>query len=101
MRIHDWQKLYPCEQMTPGMLQTFAQWLKPGEHRFTLARSWPASSPELAAPGWPQVAVAELAKLVPVWRALAWAPDHDLVFANGATGANGPNGPNGPNRGKS
>ncbi len=80
MRIHDWQKLYPCEQMTPGMLQTFAQWFKPGEHRFTLARHWPRDAPELAAAEWPQSVVAELEKLVPVWKAMAWSPDHDLVF---------------------
>lgn len=80
MRIHDWQKLYPCEQMTPGMLQTFAQWFKPGEHRFTLFRQWPRDAPELAAADWPQRLVGELERLVPAWRAMAWAPDHDLVF---------------------
>ena len=80
MRIHDWQKLYPCEQMTPGMLQTFAQYFKPGEHRFTLYRQWPRDSPELAAADWPTRLVDELARLVPAWKAMAWAPDHDLVF---------------------
>lgn len=84
MRIHDWQKLYPCEQMTPGMLQTFAQWFKPGEHRFTLFRQWPAQAPELAAKEWPAQAVAELEKLVPAWRAMAWSQDHDLVFRKDA-----------------
>ncbi len=80
MRIHDWQKLYPCEQMTPGMLGTFAQWFKPGEHRLTLFRQWPRDAPELAAPDWPQRLAAELQRLVPAWQAMAWAPDHDLVF---------------------
>jgi hypothetical protein len=82
MRIHDWQKLYPCEQMTPGMLGTFAQWLKPGEHRFSLFRSWSAAAPEPQAPTWPATLVAELVRLVPAWRAIAWAPDHDLVFTD-------------------
>ena len=81
LRIHDWQKLYPCETLTPGMLQTFAQWLKPGEHRVTLSRNWPAESPELAAADWPQRLAAELERLVPAWRALAWSGDNDLVFA--------------------
>ncbi len=80
MRIHDWQKLYPCEQMTPGMLQTFAQWFKPGEHRFTLCRQWPAEAPELQTKEWPLQLIAELEKLVPAWKAMAWSPDHNLVF---------------------
>lgn len=83
IRIHDWQKLWPCEQMTPGMLQTFAQWFKPGEHRFTLCRKWPRDAPDLKALEWPEQAVAELERLVPAWRAMAWSPDHDLVFKKG------------------
>lgn len=89
LRIHDWQKLWPCEQMTPGMLQSFAQWFKPGEHRFTLFRRWPADAPELAAAEAPERIVAELERLVPAWRAMAWSSDHDLVFRKEGGGASG------------
>jgi hypothetical protein len=89
MRIHDWQKTYRCEEMTPGMLETFARWFKPGEHRFLLWRAWPAESPDLAAPGWPQALVAELERLVPVWRIVSWAPENDLVFRGGGARGGG------------
>ena len=84
LRIHDFQKHYRCEEMTPGMLGTFAQYFKPGEHRFTLWRDWPESAPELLGAGLPAFVVAELVRLLPAYRAIAWSPDHDLVFANRA-----------------
>ena len=44
----------------------------------------------MAAKEWPAQAVAELEKLVPAWRAMAWSQDHDLVFRKdaGQDGAN-------------
>lgn len=80
LRIHDFQKHYRCEEMTPGMLGTFAQYLKPGEHRFTLWRDWPAQAPELLGEGCPGFVAGELARLVPAYRAIAWSPANDLVF---------------------
>jgi len=84
LRIHDFQKHYRCEEMSPGMLGTFAQYFKPGEHRFTLWRDWPESAPELLGAGMAELVVAELVRLLPAYRAIAWSPDHDLVFANRA-----------------
>ena len=66
------------------MLGTFAQYFKPGEHRFTLWRDWPESAPELLGAGMAELVVAELVRLLPAYRAIAWSPDHDLVFANRA-----------------
>jgi hypothetical protein len=84
LRIHDHQKHYRCEEMTPGMLGTFAQYFKPGEHRFTLWREWGAQAPELLGPEAPRFVVETLATLLPAYRAIAWRPDHDLVFGRGA-----------------
>jgi hypothetical protein len=82
LRIHDFQKHYRCEEMTPGMLGTFAQYMKPGEHRFTLWRDWPKEAPELVGAGCPEFVVGELVKLLPAYRAIAWSPDNNLVFAS-------------------
>jgi hypothetical protein len=81
LRIHDFQKHYRCEEMTPGMLATFAQYMKPGEHRFTLWRDWPDTAPELAGEGCPAFVVEELSRLVPAYRSIAWSPENNLVFA--------------------
>ena len=67
------------------MLGTFAQYFKPGEHRFTLWRDWPESAPELLGAGMARRSSStELVRLLPAYRAIAWSPDHDLVFSNRA-----------------
>jgi len=80
LRIHDYQKLYRAEEMTPGLLQTFGDYFKPGEHRFTLWTEYCADDPRLLSADWPQVLADRLSLLVSVYRKLAWSPQNDRVF---------------------
>lgn len=83
LRLHDWKGEWPCERVETSALEEFFRYWKPGEHRLTVERRWPA--PEGAREAVTSAAagehlLAEVERLADAYRFLAWGPENDRLF---------------------
>lgn len=87
LQLADWKGEWRCGELAPEQLEEFFRFYKPGEHALLLERRWPGprSSPArqaLFGSEVPAHLVAELAKLLPVYRYAAWSQESDFLFGS-------------------
>ncbi len=83
LRLADWKGDWSCGSLGRDRLEEFLKYYKPGEHALTVERRIPAPAPgrgECLAPQFPAHVVAELARLVPLYRFSAWSQESDWLF---------------------
>ncbi|MBI1851182.1 MAG: hypothetical protein HYR85_12640 [Planctomycetes bacterium] len=79
LNIHDWKKEYRCGTLLPGEVANFFEYFVPGEHWLHLRRAIPRDDAQLASPTFVDAAAADLVKLVPAYRFVAWSPTNDFL----------------------
>jgi hypothetical protein len=84
LRMDDWKGEWPCG---PGMpsesLEDYLRYYKPGEHALTCDRRFPAPRGQRAhafAPEVPESLLAELERLLPLYRYALWSEQSDFLF---------------------
>jgi hypothetical protein len=88
LRLHDWKGEWRCgPDLSAEALEEFLRFWTPGEHQLVVDRRWPvqAQGPTLeaaTAEGVGEVLVAELARLVPLYRYAAWSEESDHLFGS-------------------
>lgn len=86
-RLHlaDWKGEWPCGALERERLEEFLRYYTPGEHALSVERRWPATAgparAALLAPDFPRRLVAELLRLLPLYRFAAWSAESDYLFA--------------------
>lgn len=91
LRIADWRGEWPCGALTVEGLAEFLRFFVPGEHLFAIERRWSKGAPgpaeaaggaigDFLAPSAPLRLVAEMERLLPVYRWLAWSASSDHLF---------------------
>ncbi|MEX1025700.1 MAG: hypothetical protein WD226_11560 [Planctomycetota bacterium] len=84
LRMHDWKGEWRCGDLSLDRLTEYLGYYVPGEHRLAVERTWPATGPARAAAcseGVADVLLAELQRLVPLYRFSAWSKESDFLFA--------------------
>jgi hypothetical protein len=77
LNIHDWKKEYRCGTLLPGDVANFFEYFVPGEHWLHLRRTIPRGTAILGSPEFVEAAAADLVRLVPAYRFVAWTPQND------------------------
>lgn len=86
LRLADWKGEWVCGRIEPEQLTEFFGYYKPGEHQLVVDRRFPAPANQPAvraltfAPEVPEHLLAELARLVPLYRYAAWSKESDYLF---------------------
>jgi hypothetical protein len=86
LRLADWKGEWRCGDLDGTRLKEFFGYYKPGEHALVIEKRWPApkSQPALRAALFGEdVAdslLAELERLLPVYRFTAWSEESDHLF---------------------
>jgi hypothetical protein len=83
LRLADWQGEWRCGELDRDKLEDFLSFWKPGEHALSIEKRWPAPANARAhafAPEVPETLVAELVRLVPLYRFTAWSSESDFLF---------------------
>lgn len=83
LRLADWKGEWLCGSTTREQLEEFLRFYKPGEHALAVERRFPAPPPgrgECLAADFPARLVAELLRLVPLYRFSAWSQESDWLF---------------------
>ena len=86
LRLHDWRGEWPCGKLTPDQLTEFLRHYTPGEHQLVVDRRWPVPAEGAvreAALGEevPGILLAELERLLPMYRYAAWSQESDHLFS--------------------
>jgi hypothetical protein len=87
LRLADWKGEWRCGELTRERLEEYLSYYVPGEHALAVERRWPApegSGPARAAlfaPEAPGMLLAELERLLPLYRYAAWSETSDFLFA--------------------
>jgi hypothetical protein len=84
LRLADWKGEWPLGKLAPERLDEFLKFWVPGEHALLVERRWPAprgARQALLADHVPGELVAELERLVPLYRFAAWSAESDYLFA--------------------
>ncbi len=84
LRLHDWKGDWTCGSLTAERLEEFLSYYKPGEHALTVESRMPA--PPAARSGAlgadvPDGMLAELVRLLPLYRFTVWSKESDFLFA--------------------
>lgn len=83
LRMHDWKGDWRCGDLTRARLDEYLGYYVPGEHRLRVERVWPASGAArdiVCGEGVTDALLAELERLVPLYRFCAWSQDSDFLF---------------------
>ncbi|MBK7642844.1 MAG: hypothetical protein IPJ19_07305 [Planctomycetes bacterium] len=83
LKLADWKGEWICGALTREKLEDFLRFYKPGEHALAVERKFPAPAgarAECLAPEFPARVVAELLRLVPLYRFAAWSQESDWLF---------------------
>jgi len=84
LKLADWKGEWPCGKLERERLEEFLKYYKPGEHALTVERRWPAprgpARDALLGADVPEQLVAELQRLVPLYRFAAWSKESDFLF---------------------
>jgi hypothetical protein len=84
LRLHDWKGDWRCGALMREQLEEFLKYYKPAEHLLAVERRWPAPRGQrtaLFAPEVPGQIVAEMLRLVPLYRFTAWSAESDHLFS--------------------
>jgi hypothetical protein len=85
LRLADWRGEWPCGVLERERLEEFLRYYTPGEHALSVERRWPASpGPARAALlglEFQEQLVAELLRLLPLYRFATWSSQSDFLFA--------------------
>lgn len=84
LQLHDWKGDWTCGSLTSDRLEEFLSYYKPGEHALTVESRLPApASGRRAALGEdvPQGMLAEMVRLVPLYRFTVWSKESNFLFA--------------------
>jgi hypothetical protein len=79
LKLHDWQKLYPCGSLKWDDMLAFFRYFEAGKHRITVLRELPKSTSEIYAPGFYASIAAELTTLLPVYRLVLWSTSNNFL----------------------
>jgi hypothetical protein len=83
LRLADWKGEWRCGELDRDRIEDFLGFWKPGEHALSIEKRWPAPPGARAhafAPEVPETLVAELVRLVPLYRFTAWSKESDFLF---------------------
>jgi hypothetical protein len=83
LRLADWKGEWICGALSRDRLEEFLKYWKPGEHALAVERRFPAppgSRVEALDPAMPERMVAEMLRLVPLYRYAAWSGESDYLF---------------------
>lgn len=84
LRLADWKGEWICGALGREKLEEFLKYYKPAEHALLVERRWPAP-PGARAPLFgaevPRTIVAEMMRLVPLYRYMAWSQESDFLFS--------------------
>ncbi|MEM9382678.1 MAG: hypothetical protein AAGB93_22180 [Planctomycetota bacterium] len=83
LQLADWKGEWPCGDLPVERLEEFLGFYEPGEHLFAVQRRWPApeaAREALMGDGVPETLVAELERLVDVYRYAMWSSESDFLF---------------------
>ncbi len=84
LHLHDWKGEWTCGSLTSERIEEFLKYYKPGEHALTVESRLPApASARQAAFGErvPEGMLAEVVRLVPLYRFTVWSKESDFLFA--------------------
>jgi len=86
LRLHDWRGEWPLGSLTPEQLEEFLRHYTPGEHQLVVDRRWPVPPVGGRAPvlgeDVPGVLLAELERLLPLYRYTVWTPGSEHLFSS-------------------
>lgn len=88
LRLHDWRGEWRCgPELSPEGLEEFLRFWTPGEHQLVVDRRWPVPQEgpvrqAACGPGVPGELLAELARLVPLYRFGVWSKESDHLFSS-------------------
>lgn len=83
LRLHDWKGEWVCGGLSVERLEEFLGYYKPGEHALTVESRLPAPPGDRGAalgPDAPQGMLAEVRRLLPLYRFTAWSEESDFLF---------------------
>jgi hypothetical protein len=84
LRLADWKGEWICGNLGREKLEEFLKYYKPAEHALSVERRWPAppgARAAMLAPEVPAQIVAEMMRLVPLYRFTAWSEESDFLFS--------------------
>lgn len=84
LRLHDWKGEWPLGSLTSEQLEEFLRHYTPGEHQLVVDRRWPVppagKRDALLGEDVPGILLAELERLLPLYRYAIWTPGSDHLF---------------------
>jgi hypothetical protein len=81
--LHDWKGDWSLGEIETHRLQEFMKYYRPGEHRLTVERRWPAPRGGRAhafGSEVPEQMLAEWTRLIDLYRFTAWSQESDFLF---------------------
>lgn len=84
LRLADWKGEWICGNLGRDRLEEFLKYYKPAEHALVVDRRFPAppgARTALFSSQFPAQVVAELLRLVPLYRFTAWSQESDFLFS--------------------
>lgn len=84
LRLDDWKGEWRCGALDRNKLEEFLRYYKPGEHALRVERRYPAPPKNRGAvlsPEAPQHVLADLVRLVPLYRFCAWSEESNFLFS--------------------
>ncbi|QDU66285.1 hypothetical protein [Engelhardtia mirabilis] len=85
LRMHDWKGEWRCGQLEPEKLKEYLSYYTPGEHSLAVERRFPAPAgarDHAFSADAPELLLAELERLVPLYRFATWSQESDFLFAD-------------------
>lgn len=80
LKVHDWKKLYHCQDMKESELASFFHYYTPGEHWFHMDHVIGREDPLATNPNFLEHATKLFTSLVKVYRFMLWSPDNNFLF---------------------
>jgi hypothetical protein len=84
LRLDDWKGEWPLGKLGSERLEEYLKYYKPGDHSMTVERRFPAPAGARGAAladDVPERLVAELVRLVPLYRFTVWSQESDHLFS--------------------
>ena len=77
LTLHDWKKEYRCGKLFRDDLLQFFESYTPGNHWLNVRRRWPKTDPVLTSPEFLPTVIAEMRRLLPVFRFILWTEENN------------------------
>lgn len=84
LKLADWKGEWPCGNLGRERLEEFMKYYKPAEHALSVERRIPAppgARQSLFAPDVPARLLADLERLIPLYRFTVWSEESDFLFS--------------------